>query len=124
MKTFISVFLFFRYSFLHFVNYKEDIEELANLFLERFSLKLGKHIDAINGKVLSALQKGEWEGNVRELRNVIERSAIICDGQIRLENLPIEFQGHLCSDTNGADEFELAAIERETHHESIAIYAW
>ena len=82
---------------------KEDIEELANLFLERFSLKLGKHIDAINGKVLSALQKGEWRGNVRELRNVIERSAIICDGQITLEDLPIEFQGHLCSDTNGAD---------------------
>ena len=92
---------------------KEDIEELANLFLERFSLKLGKHIDAINGKVLSALQKGEWRGNVRELRNVIERSAIICDGQITLEDLPIEFQGHLCSDTNGADEFELAAIERK-----------
>lgn len=92
---------------------KEDIESLAKLFLERFSLKLGKQIHGMTDEVLKALAKAEWRGNVRELKNVVERSAVVCEDHLTLEDLPIEFQGNLYGETERTDEFELAAIERK-----------
>lgn len=41
---------------------------------------------------LTALKAADWRGNIRELRNVIERSMIICDKQLTLQDLPIEIQ--------------------------------
>ena len=64
-------------------------------------------------EVLKALAKAEWRGNVRELKNVVERSAVVCEDQLTLEDLPIEFQGNLYGETEKTDEFELAAIERK-----------
>lgn len=93
---------------------KGDIESLARMFLQRYAAKFNKHIEDIDPDALLTLRQAEWKGNVRELRNVIERSAIICDNQITLEDLPIELLHHSCScsDDKG-DEFELAAIERK-----------
>lgn len=92
---------------------KEDIEGLVHLFLQRFASKFNKQIDGVTLPALQALRQAEWKGNIRELRNVIERSAIICDNQITLEDLPIELQcsGNCVSDNS--DEFALAAIERK-----------
>lgn len=93
---------------------KEDIEKLARLFLQRFAAKFNKTIEDITPEALLALQQAEWKGNVRELRNVIERSAIICDNRITREDLPIELQQNPCAHGDGkGDEFELAAIERK-----------
>lgn len=93
---------------------KEDIESLARMFLQRYAAKFNKHIEDIDSDALLTLRQAEWKGNVRELRNVIERSAIICDNQITLEDLPIELLHHPCSHSDDkGDEFELAAIERK-----------
>lgn len=93
---------------------KEDIESLARMFLQRYAAKFNKHIEDIDPDALLTLRQAEWKGNVRELRNVIERSVIICDNQITLEDLPIELQHHPCSHSDDkGDEFELAAIERK-----------
>lgn len=93
---------------------KEDIESLARIFLQRYAAKFNKHIEDIDPDALLTLRQAEWKGNVRELRNVIERSVIICDNQITLEDLPIELQHHPCSRSDDkGDEFELAAIERK-----------
>ena len=93
---------------------KEDIESLARMFLQRYAAKFNKHIEDIDPDALLTLRQAEWKGNVRELRNVIERSAIICDNQITLEDLPIELLHHPCSRSDDkGDEFELAAIERK-----------
>lgn len=84
------------------------------MFLQRYAAKFNKHIEDIDPDALLTLQQAEWKGNVRELRNVIERSAIICDNQITLEDLPIELLHHPCSrNDDKGDEFELAAIERK-----------
>lgn len=93
---------------------KEDIESLAHLFLQRFAAKFNKTIEDIAPDALLALRQAEWKGNVRELRNVIERSVIICDNRITREDLPIELQQnpYTRGDDKG-DEFELAAIERK-----------
>lgn len=93
---------------------KGDIESLARMFLQRYAAKFNKHIEDIDPDALLTLRQAEWKGNVRELRNVIERSAIICDNQITLEDLPIELLHHPCSHSDDkGDEFELAAIERK-----------
>ena len=93
---------------------KGDIESLARMFLQRYAAKFNKHIEDIDPDALLTLRQAEWKGNVRELRNVIERSAIICDNQITLKDLPIELLHHPCSrNDDKGDEFELAAIERK-----------
>lgn len=92
---------------------KQDIESLAQTFLERFSAKLKKPIDGITPEALAALTAAEWKGNVRELRNVMERSAIICEGRITLEDLPLELQRAEIVPSDTGDDFELASIERK-----------
>ena len=93
---------------------KGDIESLARMFLQRYAAKFNKHIEDIDPDALLTLRQAEWKGNVRELRNVVEECAIICDNQITLEDLPIELLHHPCSHSDDkGDEFELAAIERK-----------
>lgn len=62
---------------------------------------------------LKALKAADWRGNIRELRNVIERSMIVCDKQLTLQDLPIEIQNARQEDYSGKNysEFELAAME-------------
>jgi len=58
---------------------KEDIQLLAEYFIERYASKAGKTIKRIDRKSLERLQSYSWPGNIRELQNVIERSVILCE---------------------------------------------
>lgn len=70
-----------------------DISELANYFLKVFSLKIGKKISSISADYLDLLKKHPLKGNIRELRNIIERSVIIVDGDtLTVDSLPLELQ--------------------------------
>ncbi len=67
----------------------EDIPVIANRYLIDFSKKLNKKIKGITEPALKALMRYEWPGNIRELINVIERAAILCQGDmVKLEDLP------------------------------------
>ena len=90
---------------------REDIPLLAECFLHRYAVKLGRRIDGMNAEFLDAICHAEWKGNVRELKNVMERSAIVCDGRLTVQDLPIELQSVPVGDSPG-DDFELAIIER------------
>jgi len=59
---------------------KEDIPELANLFLSRFSKESGRNIDGIKPDAMQLLVGHYWPGNVRELQNVIERACALAPG--------------------------------------------
>jgi formate hydrogenlyase transcriptional activator len=59
---------------------REDIPLLANLFLSHFAKTLGKDIRAIAKDALDRLTAYHWPGNIRELQNIIERAAILCQG--------------------------------------------
>ena len=61
---------------------------------------------------LRILKKAEWKGNVRELRNVIERCSIVCEEQITFEDLPLDLQKRKSDVSPMKDSFELAEIER------------
>ena len=47
---------------------------------EEFSQSLGKHIETIPPESMTALQRYAWPGNIRELRNVVERAMIVATG--------------------------------------------
>ena len=59
---------------------REDIPLLASYFLSKSRAIVGKKIDAIAKSSMDALVAYDWPGNIRELQNVIERSAILCSG--------------------------------------------
>ncbi|MFC1887361.1 sigma-54-dependent transcriptional regulator [Candidatus Cloacimonadota bacterium] len=59
---------------------KDAIINLAKLFLQEFSHKKNKNLLIISDSAAKLLQEYEWKGNVRELKNVIERSVLLYDG--------------------------------------------
>ena len=58
----------------------EDIPHLVWQFVGEFSKAFGKRIDSISSDSMTALQQYPWPGNIRELRNIVERAMIVCDG--------------------------------------------
>jgi formate hydrogenlyase transcriptional activator len=60
----------------------EDIPLLVRHFVQQFSRRLGKTIDAIPAETMSELTRYPWPGNVRELQNVIERAVILTSGPV------------------------------------------
>ena len=91
-----------------------DISILAAAFAKSFSEKLSYSISEMTPAFLEALEKQPWKGNIRELRNVIERSLIVCEGgRLDVCDLPLEIQNthYECSD-DSVGSFELVAMER------------
>ena len=65
-----------------------DIPLLVQYFVCKFAVNFGKKIDRIPERVMSALQRYQWPGNIRELEHVIERAVILSEGS---ELEPIEW---------------------------------
>jgi formate hydrogenlyase transcriptional activator len=61
---------------------KDDIPLLVNYFMRRFSRQMGKSIDEVPDSVMEILKSYRWPGNIRELQNFIERSAIVTQGRV------------------------------------------
>lgn len=57
-----------------------DIPLLAQYFVRKFAANLGKKIDRIPERMITALQRYQWPGNIRELEHVIERAVILSEG--------------------------------------------
>ena len=93
-----------------------DIEELANFFVANFSMKANKKIAQISKEYAEALNQHQWPGNIRELKNVIERSVILEDSDgLTLQTLPIEIQSsahHVQSSGKQLSAFDLASAEK------------
>lgn len=67
----------------------EDIPLLVEAFVSELSKRLGKNIETVPLNCIKALQNYAWPGNLRELRNVIERAIILADGPILRPQVPI-----------------------------------
>jgi Nif-specific regulatory protein len=88
----------------------EDIAELAEYFVARYSKKCNRHVTGISEAALECLRRYDWPGNIRELENAMERAVVIGSSEkIMAEDLPDSAQ------ENGQDETTAAA----TYHESI-----
>lgn len=92
-----------------------DIKLLAEVFIGSFADKLCHPINRIAPQFIAALMQQPWKGNIRELRNVIERSLIVCEGDcLRVEDLPLDIQNthYEQSEDSSPAGFELSAMER------------
>ena len=66
----------------------EDIEPLVDHFVERFNKAHGTTVEGIDDAALDALRGRTWTGNVRELRNMLERAVVLAkDGRLGLDDL-------------------------------------
>jgi len=93
----------------------EDIEIIASTFIETFAAKLSRRIQSISPEYMDTLKKHYWRGNIRELRNVIERSLIVCiDETLTVDDLPIEIINEQLEDIIGknSSDFDMAGVER------------
>jgi DNA-binding NtrC family response regulator len=97
----------------------EDIPALVNFFLAQFAEKENKLAVQAGKASLQLLQKNDWKGNIRELKNVLVRAAILADGpEILPEHLPYEIQQQ---NRLQSPEFSLASVERQ-HIQKILQY--
>ena len=65
---------------------RQDIGLLIRFFTQRYAKKLNRAIKEIPPTALEALTRYDWPGNIRELRNVVERSVILSNGpELRLD---------------------------------------
>lgn len=70
---------------------RQDIPELVGLFIRKNNQRMGVNITDITPRAMQALMGHNWPGNIRELRNVIERAMLFCDEEtIDLSHLPSE----------------------------------
>ena len=71
----------------------EDIELLMHYFLDKFRSETGRKITGFTDEAIAELQKYKWPGNIRELKNIIERAVVLCRntiidvGDLSLSNL-------------------------------------
>ena len=92
-----------------------DVRILAKAFVKDFSVRLARPVTEITPAFLEALEQQPWKGNIRELRNVIERSLIVCESErLDVADLPLDIQNthYEQSDETTPGNFELSAMER------------
>jgi two-component system, NtrC family, response regulator HupR/HoxA len=109
-------------------DHREDILPLARMFLERMSAELGRAVPPLGPDVEEALFTYDWPGNIRELKNTIERALLLNrDGEpIRSRALPDEIvapgRPAPASDDGGLDE-RVARFERTLIQETLDRHA-
>ena len=91
----------------------KDIPLLADHFIAHFRRVLGRPIQSLTDEALECMVAYSWPGNVRELENVIERAAILTDGdRISLRELPENLVSPAVSDGPGTSNLSLKRARR------------
>lgn len=91
----------------------EDIPLYIHTFVSSLSAKMGKKISKISDEYIAKLRKYIWKGNVRELRNVIERSLIISENDVLTpDTLPLSMQTPALSGDYSEAGFDLSSVEK------------
>jgi len=91
---------------------KKDIPVFANYFLHFFAQKTNGHINVISNDFMIHLQQHQWKGNIRELKNVIERAVILAtNNELTVDSLPVEMQ-QLRYGQQTLSAFDLASVEK------------
>ncbi len=95
---------------------RDDISDLASQFAQQEAAKIGKRDVRLSPAFVQKLQSHAWKGNIRELKNVIERAVILADAsngilELTPDLLPYEMQtGSLPNDATALD---LATVEQQ-----------
>ena len=97
----------------------EDLPLLVTALVDELSTAMGRRFDAVARSSILALQHYHWPGNIRELRNVIERAMITADGPLLHIGAP-----ELASPVRGSSARTLRSLEREHILETLQQTGW
>jgi PAS domain S-box-containing protein len=107
---------------------REDIPLLVSHFVQKYSARMGRHIDHVPASAQEGLAKYEWPGNVRELENIIERGVILAtDGTIRIDEALAMYppsDGRSADETPTEDRRSLEAVERDHILRVLDLTSW
>ncbi len=96
----------------------EDIPELSAYFLGQFAARENRPPHQLSKEALALLQHYQWKGNIRELKNVLERASVLAEGvTIEASDLPFEIQQNTGADTG----LTLASVEK-SHIRKVLLY--
>jgi two-component system, NtrC family, response regulator len=94
-------------------NRKRDIPVLAAYYLPYFAKKSNKRIDGMSQEFMAHLQQHDWKGNIRELKNILERAVILADTpELTVDNLPTELQVTHFHINGPLSAFDLNSVEK------------
>lgn len=101
---------------------REDIPTLVRYFVQEFATRMRKQIEAIPAEAMEVLVNYSWPGNIRELRNVLERSVILTSGA-RLR-IPKDALGESVSSSPGSEVLPMADAERKHILDALTASNW
>lgn len=96
-------------------NRLDDIPDLVDHFLGVFNAKHVKNVKSVSPECMRIFQEYSWPGNIRQLRNVIERAVLLSNVEIGVENLPSEIlqdAGEIGPATSG-ESIHLESLEAQ-----------
>lgn len=105
----------------------EDIHLIIDQFIREFNKEMGKDIKEVSVAALGILQKHSWPGNIRELRNVIQRAiALVITDHIWVEDLPVKLQTReMEQKPEREDNFlTLKDYEKDYIHRILSVTGW
>ncbi|MEW6732440.1 MAG: sigma-54 dependent transcriptional regulator [Acidobacteriota bacterium] len=92
---------------------REDIIPLAHHFIHQFNQKLNRHIEGLTPKAAALLESYNWPGNIRELRNIIERAVILsASNHIHARDLPLGVISEEATENLREEFLSLAELEQ------------
>lgn len=93
---------------------REDIPLLANHFINRYNEKHHLKVKSISSAALNLLLEHDWQGNIRELENAIERAVILSEGsRIEISTLPSDIKKSKSDDEEiNSDEYSIKKMQR------------
>lgn len=91
----------------------KDIKMLAGYFVQQYSIKTDKSTLEMEPGFLQKLEQYKWPGNIRELKNIIERSVILSDGgKLTGSLLPFDIQQAVIPSGDALSAFSMASMEK------------
>ena len=98
----------------------DDVELLADHFLERFNSRMRKRVEGISPEAMKLLRRYSWPGNVRELENVIERAVVLVDDR---EITPAALPRELVKSPDGVENAPVDAGTLAEHERRLIVEA-
>ncbi len=105
----------------------EDVMELADFFLQRFKREIKKQVRGFSDGAMETLLSYTWPGNVRELENAIERSVVICQGDvIEPQDLVLKADGGGAAAGHGARTLKesITGFKRSVIENALRTHGW
>lgn len=99
----------------------DDIDILVDYYLDYFNRKYGKSVSSVAPEVQRFFRRHDWPGNIRELRNCIERAVIFASvGSIQFSHLPAQYEKLIDVESSYSQESEIEKLNKEIIRDALS----